>query len=408
MKLQNKKDVLGTNTKDHPRQAVMKTNKDNNNNNNNNIDNDDDDTVDSKLTSDNYEQFQATRDDLMGKSKAYSLNSHRHMSSTLMTNDTDFNVNMQSAEQGDGSMSMHQQHYSLDCLAYETRDENNNNTNSRNPHSRPSNRYDYFDQNKSEPNPRDYITMPMSVSQSSSFGNDDHDTYNPTYNGVADCDAQNPTGLLSYLRHSTSGLSVDSTAHSVHNLAKTNYVHGIQNKKIDNKAHQMHTCNSNQFFNPIKPNSNNTLISKQKPKPQPITIPSTISTSFCSIYPQMTLLKSPHFNFESSAKNQYTPPPMLSPFRKGTGLFLNNTNRQHMFTLPFSRQFSLGSFYSNNDTWSNSCTNVNNSTILSMASTAIDACDPDAYKNNGTLGVQFQTQTSKVSLLRTRISTMHV
>jgi hypothetical protein len=162
------------------------------------------------------------------------------------------------------------------------------------------------------------------------------------------------------------------------------------------------SSNTSPAMNQIMPN--NTLINnKQKPKPHPITIPSTISTSF-SIYPQMTLLKSPHFNFESSIKSQYTPPPMLSPFRKGTGLFLNAaSNRQHMFTMPHSRQISL-SFY--NDSVVSGGTIAN----TSMSSSSAITLNNDVCKDYGIPAVQrsesFQTSTSKVSLLRSRMSTV--
>lgn len=72
-------------------------------------------------------------------------------------------------------------------------------------------------------------------------------------------------------------------------------------------------------------NTNGNGANKQKHKPPSLTIPSTIST--LNTYPNKTLLKSPHFYFET--KKQYTPPPMLSPFRKGPGLFCNSSK------LPF-------------------------------------------------------------------------
>lgn len=60
------------------------------------------------------------------------------------------------------------------------------------------------------------------------------------------------------------------------------------------------------------------------------------------IYPNATLLKSPrllNYDFNSTEynfnyKKQYTPPPMLSPFRKGPGLFCNSKQFASFFSAP--------------------------------------------------------------------------
>ena len=63
-----------------------------------------------------------------------------------------------------------------------------------------------------------------------------------------------------------------------------------------------------------------------------------------SAYPNATLLKSPRLlNFD--VKKQYTPPPMLSPFRKGSGLFW--THFPSIFPMPFLRP-AFGHSYSCN------------------------------------------------------------
>ena len=49
-------------------------------------------------------------------------------------------------------------------------------------------------------------------------------------------------------------------------------------------------------------------------------------------YPHATLLKSPRLALQSDLKKQYTPPPMLSPFRKGPGLYYKYF--ANMFLLP--------------------------------------------------------------------------
>lgn len=59
------------------------------------------------------------------------------------------------------------------------------------------------------------------------------------------------------------------------------------------------------------------------------------------IYPLPTLLKSPRLFDQNVARNQqpqYTPPPMLSPFRKGPGLFYNPKHLSNLFVLPSPKQ----------------------------------------------------------------------
>ena len=72
-------------------------------------------------------------------------------------------------------------------------------------------------------------------------------------------------------------------------------------------------------------------------------------------YPNATLLKSPRlfkslyssFDQQQQLHQQYTPPPMLSPFRKGPGLFYNQ-KRVNLLLLPFlnSQQQRNSQFYS--------------------------------------------------------------
>ena len=51
------------------------------------------------------------------------------------------------------------------------------------------------------------------------------------------------------------------------------------------------------------------------------------------IYPNTTFLKSPRL-FSNDLKKQYTPPPMLSPYRKGPGLFCNSKQFSSFFQIP--------------------------------------------------------------------------
>lgn len=106
-------------------------------------------------------------------------------------------------------------------------------------------------------------------------------------------------------------------------------------------------------------------IAKPKPKPVPLVIPQAISAfqkasyqkpSFYSqisngsfmphIYPNATLLKSPRL-FDTDTKKQYTPPPMLSPFRKGPGLFYNSKNINNLFSIPNLLNNKFSNFNSN-------------------------------------------------------------
>lgn len=137
------------------------------------------------------------------------------------------------------------------------------------------------------------------------------------------------------------------------------------------RNHQLDS-NSNQSNQIQSPNNNNN--SKQKIKPGPLIIPSAISAfqqqnqlnnyiqqqqqnqlllsqnayaavyaaaMAAHIYPNATLLKSPRvFNdynsieYNFNYKKQYTPPPMLSPFRKGPGLFCNSKPFASFFSAP--------------------------------------------------------------------------
>ena len=120
-------------------------------------------------------------------------------------------------------------------------------------------------------------------------------------------------------------------------------------------------------------NNNNKSVNKPKVKPLPLVIPSDISsfafqqqqqqqqqyfqynnhmgnnatnatqipyyhqmsanpsTSSSHMYPHATLLKSPRL-LQNDLKKQYTPPPMLSPFRKGPGLYYKYF--ANMFLMP--------------------------------------------------------------------------
>lgn len=155
------------------------------------------------------------------------------------------------------------------------------------------------------------------------------------------------------------------------------------------RNHQMETSistNSQVQSNNITNNTNNNMNNlKQKIKPGPLNIPSAISAfqqqnqlnnyiqqqqqqqqnhllqshnsiqpfSYAAaaaayaaamaahIYPNATLLKSPrlfndfHSNeYSFNYKKQYTPPPMLSPFRKGPGLFCNSKPFASFFAAP--------------------------------------------------------------------------
>jgi len=53
-----------------------------------------------------------------------------------------------------------------------------------------------------------------------------------------------------------------------------------------------------------------------------------------NIYPNTTFLKSPRLVVNYDLKKQYTPPPMLSPFRKGPGLFCNSKQFSSFFQMP--------------------------------------------------------------------------
>ena len=130
------------------------------------------------------------------------------------------------------------------------------------------------------------------------------------------------------------------------------------NQNINNKSRNSLTPDTdNNATNRHSANNNNSRPTKFKP--EPLIIPSTISSfqqhqttgfNFYNnpllmhshsmnelynshkllssvyahmIYPNTTFLKSPRLvNYD--LKKQYTPPPMLSPFRKGPGLFCNS------------------------------------------------------------------------------------
>ena len=135
-------------------------------------------------------------------------------------------------------------------------------------------------------------------------------------------------------------------------------------------------------------------VNKQKPKPMPLKIPSNISTLH---YPNLTLLKSPHFNFET--KLQYTPPPMLSPFRKAPGLYFNTKQFLTAFSVPCrppilpSANSLITSSQSHENVALNTSDNTCNSQLLSSCSFKTESFTP-------------QLSTPKPSLLRSRISSV--
>ena len=147
-------------------------------------------------------------------------------------------------------------------------------------------------------------------------------------------------------------------------------------------------------------------INKQKVKPLPLKIPSTISTFQ---YPNMTLLKSPHF-YET--KNQYTPPPMLSPFRKAPGLYNTCFNAKQFhtaFSVPGRPPMLISS--------TNSMINIQNSNVSSntVGISNNNLIEPSTNVNNNSVltGCSFRTEgftpqlsTPKPSLLRSRISSV--
>jgi hypothetical protein len=150
---------------------------------------------------------------------------------------------------------------------------------------------------------------------------------------------------------------------------------------------------SNESNNNSNINSSNKAGNKQKNKPLPLVIPSDISSfafqqqqqqqqnflnfqynqsqlnnpnsqhhipyyhqmsanpstsSSAHVYPHATLLKSPRL-LQNDLKKQYTPPPMLSPFRKGPGLYYKYF--ANMFLMPnpsvLNNQFQFNQFQQN-------------------------------------------------------------
>jgi hypothetical protein len=154
--------------------------------------------------------------------------------------------------------------------------------------------------------------------------------------------------------------------------------------------------NQNVYISNINNKQN---INKLRPKPLPLKIPSTISTFQ---YPNMTLLKSPHI---SETKNQYTPPPMLSPFRKAPGLYANCFNTKQFyaaFSVPAGRL--LPGLLS---TSTNSMINIQNSTQTSvnneLNNSNTNGKDPILTGCSlKTEGLTPQLSTPKPSLLRSR------
>ena len=100
-------------------------------------------------------------------------------------------------------------------------------------------------------------------------------------------------------------------------------------------------------------------------------------------YPNATLLKSPRLlNFD--VKKQYTPPPMLSPFRKGPGLFW--THFPNIFSLPFTRPPFAHSFSCSAANSSTNAANNNNQILLYQqnfdSNKTLNHFDTDNNNNN--------------------------
>lgn len=173
---------------------------------------------------------------------------------------------------------------------------------------------------------------------------------------------------------------VNSTNNNNNNVNSSNNPHQIDKLVPQNlstkQSHNNHAHQHNNVHHHHHQNHKN-AISKPKSKPEPLVIPSDISAfqqqqqkNFLSqslgsnvfqrsmtqfppgyhisshIYPHATLLKSPRLlNSLQDAKKQqqYTPPPMLSPFRKGPGLFYNPKQFQSIFLMPSPSQFNSSS-----------------------------------------------------------------
>jgi len=181
--------------------------------------------------------------------------------------------------------------------------------------------------------------------------------------------------------------------------------------KHENSPHSLINLNEstepNQNIDNLNIN-NKQNINKLKPKPLPLKIPSTISTFQ---YPNMTLLKSPHF---SETKNQYTPPPMLSPFRKAPGLYANCFNTKQFYTafsVPAGRLPGLLS------TSTNSMINIQNSNSNSTQTSVNNELNNSNTNSKDLIltGCSFKTEgftpqlsTPKPSLLRSRSTRISV
>lgn len=94
----------------------------------------------------------------------------------------------------------------------------------------------------------------------------------------------------------------------------------IQNHLDHSTQHYSHQTNSNNSHHP-----------NQVPYYHQLSANSSNNAYMSHIYPHATLLKSPRL-LTNDFKKQYTPPPMLSPFRKGPGLYYKYF--ANMFLMP--------------------------------------------------------------------------
>jgi hypothetical protein len=138
-------------------------------------------------------------------------------------------------------------------------------------------------------------------------------------------------------------------------------IHNIYFESLNNKTNKCDSDIENDDTNIIKNNNNSSTTTKTKHKPLPLVIPPNINSfeqqqkqinilnSMINSYgyPNVTLLKSPQvLKFQSNEiKKQYTPPPMLTPIRKGPGLFCNSNKLfsfsiSHLLSKPFNKSMS--------------------------------------------------------------------
>jgi hypothetical protein len=275
-----------------------------------------------------------------------------------------------------------------------------------------------------------------------SFNSDNNNNINSSSNGVNNSISSSSNSSSSSISSVRSTATISGNNHNdeiFESLSKKidNYTNSLKKDQINNENNysiQSH-LSQDSISSPQTSTNNNNM--KQKIKPNPLVIPSAISAfqqqnhaanilqvsqaaaaavaanpQFSSFqqqlsntyaiyaaaaamahhmgppYPNATLLKSPrlfnNYDFNSpeynfNLKKQYTPPPMLSPFRKGPGLFCNSKqfanylpqtlfsfqsqqHHHHVFkpTPQYSHSLSenhLGSNYTLNNTYQNNNNN---------------------------------------------------